>query len=237
MGIVSLQSPLQSPQPSPQPSQPEQQATDRLAVQADAVLARRAGQGDREAFQEIVRAHKQRMFTVARSVIRDAALAEDIVQEAFIKAYRALPEFRGDSKLSTWLYRITYLTAIDMQRQQVRHLQLANALQRAELDGFEATEHGEASMRTAQLRREIDLALTNLSPFEQTVFTLRHLQNFKLKEIAVVVDRSEGTVKNILFRAIHKMREQLTHAAPDLIEPGFMEIEMMEIKIMEIKTC
>lgn len=62
-----------------------------------------------------MQSHKQRMFTVARSVIRDAALAEDIVQEAFIKAYRALPEFRGDSKLSTWLYRITYLTAIDMQ--------------------------------------------------------------------------------------------------------------------------
>lgn len=213
MGIVSLQ------------SHPEQDATDRLALQADAAQARRAAQGDREAFQEIVQAHKQRMFTVARSVIRDAVLAEDIVQEAFIKAYRALPEFRGDSKLSTWLYRITYLTAIDMQRQQTRHLQLANALQRSAPDEPVASEHGEASMRTSQLRREIDLALTNLSPFEQTVFSLRHLQNFKLKEIAVVVDRSEGTVKNILFRAIHKMRDQLTHVAPDIIEPVFVEIK------------
>ena len=233
MGMVSQRSSLKSPLQS----HPEQDATDRLALQADGALARRAAQGDREAFQEIVQSHKQRMFTVARSVIRDAALAEDIVQEAFIKAYRALPEFRGDSKLSTWLYRITYLTAIDMQRQQVRHLQLANALHcrdvgGPETDRTETSEHGEAALRTSQLRREIDLALTNLSPFEQTVFTLRHLQNFKLKEIAVVVDRSEGTMKNILFRAIHKMREQLTHVAPDLIEPGFMEI-----KIMEIKTC
>lgn len=213
MGIVSIQSGA-----APDPAEKQ-------ALQADAVLARRAGRGDRDAFQSIVESHKQRMFTVARSVIRDADLAEDIVQEAFIKAYRALPEFRGDSKLSTWLYRITYLTAIDMHRQQVRHLQLANEVQQCESGEAVTREHGESALRSTQLRREIDMALTNLSPFEQTVFTLRHLQNFKLKEIAVVVDRSEGTVKNILFRAIHKMRDQLAHAAPELIEPGLVEIK------------
>lgn len=213
MGIVSIQ-PARA-----------QDASEKQVLQADAVLARRAALGDREAFQEIVENHKQRMFTVARSVIRDAALAEDIVQESFIKAYRALPEFRGDSKLSTWLHRITYLTAIDMQRQQVRHLQLANEMHQCAPDEALTPEHGESALRTTQLRQQIDLALTNLSPFEQTVFTLRHLQNFKLKEIAVVVDRSEGTVKNILFRAIHKMRDQLAHTAPDLIEPGFVEIK------------
>ena len=186
------------------------------SIKADRVLARRASSGERDAFQEIVQSHKQRMFTVARSVIRDAVAAEDIVQEAFIKAYRALPEFRGDSKLSTWLYRITYLTAIDMQRQQIRHLQLAQEFYDCGSSAARTTdEHGEGNLRANELRREIDQALTSLSPFEQTVFTLRHLQNFKLKEIAVVVDRSEGTVKNILFRAVHKMRDQLLHVAPE----------------------
>lgn len=195
--------------------------SDQQSLRADRVLARNAGNGDRQAFQTIVETHKQQMFTVARSVIRDAALAEDVVQEAFIKAYRALPEFRGESRLSTWLYRITYLTAIDMRRQQKRHLQLADEYQHTLEEGETSrVDQGDAVLQSAQLRTEIDSALTRLSPFEQTVFTLRHLQNFKLKEIAVVVDRSEGTVKNILFRAIHKMRDQLASVAPD-----FQEIE------------
>lgn len=199
-----------------------QEGSDQQSLKADRMLARKAGDGDRRAFQEIVELHKQRMFTVARSVIRDAALAEDVVQEAFIKAYRALPEFRGDSRLSTWLYRITYLTAIDVRRQQVRHLQLADELLHvATEDRGNRIDEGEAALQSDQLRLKIDTALTRLSPFEQTVFTLRHLQNFKLKEIALLVDRSEGTVKNILFRAIHKMRDQLASVAPE-----YQEIEL-----------
>jgi len=193
-------------------------APDQLSLKTDLLLAKRAAAGNREAFQQIVDSHKQRMFSVARSVIRDAALAEDVVQEAFIKAYRAMPEFRGDSRLSTWLYRITYLSAIDMQRQQSRYMQLADKLQSHEIADATTTEPVEAALEVRHLRTQIDHALMNLSPFEQTVFTLRHLQNFKLREIAIVVDRSEGTVKNILFRAIRKMRDQLLNVATDLVE-------------------
>lgn len=181
-----------------------------LALKADRNLARNASKGDRQAFQSIVDGNKQRMFTVARSVIGESALAEDIVQEAFIKAYRALPQFRGDCRLSTWLYRITYLTAIDLQRQQKRHLKLARETEDdAEFADPNHHSRSDADLQNKELGREIDQALNCLSPFEQTVFTLRHLQNFKLREIALVVDRSEGTVKNILFRAIRKLRERL----------------------------
>lgn len=184
--------------------------SDQFAIKADRTLARRASKGDRRAFQEIVDSNKQRMFTVARSVIGDAALAEDIVQEAFIKAYRALPDFRGDCLLSTWLYRITYLTAIDAHRQQKRLLQLAcDHGEQVDVEDPNLSGRSDAGVESSQLRREIDAAMKCLSPFEQTVFTLRHMQNFKLREIAEVVDRSEGTVKNILFRAIRKMRERL----------------------------
>ena len=180
------------------------------AVKADRELARRAARGDREAFQRIVDSNKQRMFTVARSVIGDAASAEDIVQDSLIKAYRALPDFRGDCLLSTWLHRITYLTAIDAQRARKRYLQLASEDgQEIDIEDEGSSARGDGSMQSNQLRQEIDQALECLSPFEQTVFTLRHMQNFKLREIALVVDRSEGTVKNILFRAIRKMRERL----------------------------
>lgn len=91
-----------------------EQRASQLALKADLALANLAAAGDREAFRNIVDSNKQRMFTVARSVLRDAQLAEDAVQESFIKAYRALADFKGESRLSTWLHRITYLTAIDV---------------------------------------------------------------------------------------------------------------------------
>jgi RNA polymerase sigma-70 factor (ECF subfamily) len=195
--------------------------SNQLALKADRALARLASSGDREAFRSIVDTNKQRMFTVARSVIEDAALAEDAVQEAFIKAYRALPDFRGDSRLSTWLHRITYLTAIDMHRQRVRHLRLAtDSLEDGAVADSHSSARSDSGVESRQLQSHIAKALANLSDFEQTVFTLRHMQNFKLREIALVVDRSEGTVKNILFRAIRKMRDQLagTHTSMQEIE-------------------
>ena len=195
------------------------QRANQLAVKADRNLAKQASSGDREAFRKIVDANKQRMFTVARSVILDASLAEDVVQESFIKAYRALPEFRGDSRLSTWLFRITYLTAIDMKRKQVRHLKLAtDAPFDEQVIDESSSDRGEHALEAQQMQHQIDIALTKLSAFELTVFTLRHMQNFKLREIARVVDRSEGTVKNILFRAIRKMRDQLKNTRNSLQE-------------------
>ncbi|MCI5107235.1 MAG: RNA polymerase sigma factor [Pseudomonadales bacterium] len=188
----------------------DRQSDRQLALKADRQLARAAARGDRQAFQQIVDANKQKMFTVARSVIGEASLAEDIVQEAFIKAYRALPDFRGDCLLSTWLYRISYLAAIDVQRQQKRHLQLARASDPdAEVVDSNPGRRSDGELQNSQLGQEIQRALNCLSPFEKTVFTLRHMQNFKLREIALVVNRSEGTVKNILFRAIRKLRERL----------------------------
>lgn len=185
--------------------------TNQLALDADLALARLAAAGDREAFKSIVDSNKQRMFTVARSVLKEAELAEDAVQEAFIKAYRALGEFKGQSRLSTWLHRITYLTAIDLQRQRSRHLRLADTSYEEDISpDTSAHATSDSSAESLRLRGHIEQALERLSAFEQTVFTLRHMQNFKLREIAVVVDRSEGTVKNILFRAIRKMRDELS---------------------------
>jgi len=192
---------------------------DALCRKADRMLVKQAAAGDRRAFQLIVERNKQRMFSVARSTLGrryPAEDVEDVVQEAFIKAYRGLADFRGDAALSTWLYRIAYVTAIDHQRQQNRHVQLAQSVETevlSDIDGIPASNTGApaSEFEAGRLGREIDAALASLTHFEQTIFTLRHMQNFKLREIAVVVDCAEGTVKNILFRAIRKLRDHLHH--------------------------
>lgn len=197
----------------------EQEDSNEQALRADRVLAAQAAAGDRQAFQCIVDGNKQHMYSVAMSVIREPGLAEDIVQESLIKAYRALPDFKGQCRLSTWLHRITYLSSIDCLRRERRHLRLAGEpVADQQLADTSPTARSDATVQGRQLRRQLEQALGKLSPFEKTVFTLRHMQNFKLSEIALVVDRSEGTVKNILFRAIRKMRDQLEDARPVLQE-------------------
>ncbi len=195
--------------------------SNQLAIKADRALAKLAANGDRRAFRCIVDDNKQRMFTVARSVVDDASLAEDVVQEAFIKAYRALPEFKGQARLSTWLHRITYLTAIDTKRQRTRHLRLAtDSVEEDKIIDEGPGARADRTLESSQLQTQIHEALAGLSEFEQIVFTLRHMQNFKLREIAQVLDRSEGTIKNILFRAIRKMRDQLAGTQEALQEMG-----------------
>ena len=189
---------------------------EKLSRKADYLLVRQAVAGDRRAFQQIVESNKERMFSLARGVLgtRMAEDARDVVQEAFIKAYRALPEFRGDASLPTWLYRITYVTAIDHKRQLKRHLKLAKAVEvEAQSDAYAIfgtiTGGGSDEIESSQLRAEIDAALAQLTKLELTIFSLRHMQNFKLQEIAVIVNFTEGAVKNILFRAIRKLRDSL----------------------------
>ena len=188
-------------------------------------LVQRARKGDREAFHEIVEANKQRMLTIARGIVMSQDIAEDVIQEAFVKAYVALPNFRGDSKLSTWLYRITFSTAIDFRRKiqsytaRIRQINPDDEFEHEIVD-LNSERRPEKALESDRLRSHIDKALEHLTPFEQSVFTLRHSRNLKLKDIAEVLDRSEGTIKNILFRAIRKMRDNLSHLEDSLQEQG-----------------
>jgi RNA polymerase sigma-70 factor (ECF subfamily) len=189
---------------------------DQQALALETELVARALEGDREAFRHIVESHKQTLFRVAVGVVQDAHLAEDVVQEAFVKAYRALDTFRRDARLATWLHRITLLTAIDFRRKQqsascvmVDDQQLDIA---RDCGDARPASRAEAGVHAEQTRRCIEQAIQLLSPLEKSVFTLRHLQDFKLKEISEIVSRSEGTVKNVLFRAIRKLRQHLADA-------------------------
>lgn len=188
-------------------------------VAAERQLVRRASRGDQEAFRQIVEQNKLQLFQLALGVVPSRELAEDVVQESFIKAYRALPEFRSESRLSTWLHRITFLTAIDAVRAEKRRRTQDTTDNEPELlADNSAFATAESSLESAQTRQQIDNALGMLTPLEQSVFALRHTQNFKLRDIAEIVNRPEGTVKNALFSAIRKLRQQLLEAGEGLQE-------------------
>ncbi|MEX0619666.1 MAG: sigma-70 family RNA polymerase sigma factor [Pseudohongiellaceae bacterium] len=180
-------------------------------IAAERQLVRLAGRGDRQAFKQIVEQNKLQLYRIAMGVVRHHELAEDVVQEAFLKAYKALPEFRCESRLATWLHRITFLTAIDCKRHEKARPPLDESDGEVDdkIEDSGALTRADAQLQAEQTRSQINRALELLSPMEQSVFVLRHIQNFKLKDIAEIVNRSEGTVKNVLFRAIRKLRQQL----------------------------
>jgi len=154
--------------------------------------------------------HQQKIYRLAFNLTGNAQDAEDLSQEAFVKAYRGFREFRGEAEVSSWLYRITVNTWIDMGRQKNRPMV-------DHQDQYEEGEHArtepmhdpEEYTQAAFLQQCIDRALDALSPRERAVFVLRHYEQYKLKEIGQTLSISVGTVKSLLFRAVQKLRNRL----------------------------
>jgi RNA polymerase sigma-70 factor (ECF subfamily) len=163
------------------------------------------------AFQEIVELHKKRLYRLALDLTGTHEDAEDLSQEAFVRAYGALGSFRGEARLSSWLYRITLNIYLDQRSvQRGRH-----GIASGRHDGDPAHELPdkdpgpyEAAAATI-LRNHVTHALARLSPRERSVFVLRHYHDHSLKEIARILEVKTGTVKSLLFRAVHKLRHEL----------------------------
>lgn len=186
-------------------------------------LVERARTGERWAFREIVESHQEKLLYLALGMTRSRQDAEDIVQEAFLKAYSSLDRFRGDASLGSWLYRITVNLCIDHRRRRRPQVPLVAAEEAAadRGDGFPepADEHPAADpgryAGSRSIGRRVDRAVLGLTPLERSVFVLRFYNELRLKEIARVLERSEGTVKNMLFRALRKLRRELAELAPE----------------------
>lgn len=185
-------------------------------------LVERARDGELAAFRELVERYKQKIYYLALDLTSNRHDAEDLSQEVFIKAYRSLDSFRGDSKLSSWLYRIAVNTCVNMRRKK--------ALTAMSLRGdFSDTSDNETSVggggyshdpeRSAEsslIQMHIDRALRRLPPRQRSVFVLRHYHDLPLKEIAGILKISEGTVKSLLFRSIRRLQEELAFYRRDL---------------------
>lgn len=176
-------------------------------------LVERLGRGDTEAFRELVETYKKKMYYLAFDMVGNAADAEDISQEVFLKAFRGFKTFKRGAKLSSWLYRIAYNASIDHLR---RKSLVPEAAEEAVLDtgkgGFgEATSTADPAVtaETRLLRARVEKALGKVSSQEKTVFMLRHYNDLRLDEIAETMQISIGSVKSYLFRCVQKLRKEL----------------------------
>lgn len=167
------------------------------------------------AFREVVEQHKRPVYALAYDLTGSHHDAEDLSQEVFIKAYRALPAFRGDAQMYSWLYRITVNTYLNKRRKKaLRFRQLWDDFSYTASDDGIARPDQEVEASTMQ--QHVEAALQHLSPRERSAFVLRHYQDYSIKEVAAVMDVAEGTVKSLLFRAVKKLRTTLDFYREDL---------------------
>lgn len=169
------------------------------------------------AFEQLVTRYDQQVLSIALSFTRHAEEAKDVYQEVFIRVYRALPGFRFQSKFSTWLHKITTNVCLTHQSKGRRHLHQSIDQDMEKGDGGTFTlsdvladeSTPDRQMLDSEISRQVQEAMKSLSPQQRLVFTLKHFQGHKLREIAVMMDCAEGTVKKHLFVAHEKLRERL----------------------------
>ena len=175
-------------------------------------LVRRVRQGDAEAFQPIVATYSRRLFKAAWRVLGDAEAAEDAVQEAFLRAWRAFSTFDERAELATWLYRIAVNAAVDQARSRRRRAFAAAEIP-LNLDGepTAATEEPgpERKAASSEAARRIRGALAELPSTERTAFLLRHFEGRSIAEIAQALGKRENAAKQSIFRAVRKLRRTL----------------------------
>jgi len=199
-----------------------------LAANGEEELLRRARAGDREAFRAIMTQGNQRLFRVARSVVRDDAEAEDVLQESYLRAFRAIGAFRGDSGILTWLTRIVVNEARGRLRkrrptvdiEQVERTQESGAaiITFPVPPGFEAPE---TAAESAHLRRMIEAAIDDLPEPFRLVFILRDVDGRSIDETAAALGIPAATVKTRLHRARRLMRAAINDRVRATIAEAF----------------
>jgi RNA polymerase sigma-70 factor (ECF subfamily) len=176
---------------------------------AEAVALERAQQGSETAFQALVEEHSHPLFRLAFRMTGNEQDAEDVVQEAFLRAYRRLDDYQSSSHFAAWLHRSAANYAIDLLRRRKRwrvadlETLETHAPLTSEQPGPERVAFG------AEIRDNVERQLAALSAKERMAFTLRHHEGLSLKEIGQIMDSSVGAIKNHLFRAVRKLRRAL----------------------------
>lgn len=178
------------------------------AEPAEGLAVRRLRRGDGRAFEELVVAHQDRVFRLVLRMLGDAAEAEDVSQEVFVAVHQALPRFRGDSRLSTWIWRIAKNQAINRLKSRERH-ETEDLATTPEDQLGEHKPLPDAIVDEHERRIAVQRAVARLEPHARLVVALRDLEGLSYEEIAEILEEPLGTVKSRLHRARLRLAELL----------------------------
>ena len=174
---------------------------------SDLSLVRRVQRGDKGAFDALVLKYQHKLVKLVMRYVRNPAEAEDIAQEAFIKAYRALPQFRGDSAFYTWLYRIGINTAKNYLMAMGRRAPTSTEVEAEEAEGFEEGEQlrdintPESLLLSNEIAETVNSTIEQLPEELRTAIQLREIEGMSYEDIAQVMNCPIGTVRSRIFRA------------------------------------
>ena len=183
--------------------------------EVDQQLVERAQRGDKHAYELLVTKYQRRLSRLISRFVRDASEVEDVTQEAFIKAYRALPTFRGESAFYTWLYRIGINTAKNYLLAFKRRAPTSTPFDADEAEGFEEAgllqevSTPENELMSKQVVEVVNSSLQELPDDLRTALTLREIEGLSYEEIADVMNCPIGTVRSRIFRAREAIAEKL----------------------------
>ncbi|MEX2241896.1 MAG: RNA polymerase sigma factor RpoE [Burkholderiales bacterium] len=183
--------------------------------EVDRQLVARAQRGDKRAFELLVEKYQRKLGRLLARFIRDPAEVEDVTQEAFIKAYRALPGFRGDSAFYTWLYRIGINTAKNYLMALGRRAPTSTEVEAEDAEGFEDGEQlrdintPESLLLSKEIAQTVNATIDELPEELRTAIQLREIEGMSYEDIARIMDCPIGTVRSRIFRAREAIAERL----------------------------
>ncbi|WP_334107386.1 RNA polymerase sigma factor RpoE [Methylobacillus sp.] len=181
----------------------------------DQQLVERAQGGDKHAFGLLVDKYQRKLGRLLSRLIRDPAEVEDVVQESFIKAYRALPSFRGDSAFYTWLYRIgintakNYLVAMGRRPQATGDIEIEDAENFEDGNELRTMDTPETELLGKEIAQTVNDTVAGLPEELRTAITLREIEGLSYEEIATMMDCPIGTVRSRIFRARETIAQKL----------------------------
>lgn len=195
----------------------------------DADLAQRVAAHDDAAFTLLMRRYNQLLYRTARSIVRDDSEAEDVLQDAYLQAYRAIGQFRGDARLSTWLTRIVVNEAIARSRKSARRAEVTQLHADAQWNDDPSevnmnagvTESAESGAMRAQARQLLEKSIDALPDVFRTVFVLRAIEEMSNEEVAICLHIPDATVRSRFFRARSLLRASLSRELDFAFEEAF----------------
>lgn len=167
----------------------------------------RARRGDADAFEQLVAAYRDQVFRLALRMCGSEADADEVAQEAFLSAWKALPNFRGESQFSTWLYQLSTHAAIDLMRREKRQIAADDI---TEVSAADPAPSPQQQAEQSEQREIVRDAILQLAPEQREVVVLRFMEELSYEEIGAVLKLPSGTVKSRLNRAKAQLKEILS---------------------------